>query len=161
MPVESGKLKLNLKGGTPWIEKKKKKKKIKAPEADVEPATEEVPAEAARAGPTTTSRLLSERAVTITMTQSLSANLCNLQHCCPTPCIVLTSLWALAVYIFSFSYFKWLPVQLVESWTPLLCQYRAAKPMSRSLRPKLNEHRCGICGFPLKRLQAHVYCCPQ
>ncbi|DBA73624.1 hypothetical protein WJX79_003261 [Trebouxia sp. C0005] len=54
MPVESGKLKLNLKGGTPWIEKKKKKKKIKAPEADAEPAAEDVPAEAARAGPTTT-----------------------------------------------------------------------------------------------------------
>lgn len=66
MPVESGKLRLNLKGGTPWIEKKKKKKKIKALEGDAEqttepgtelpsePATEEAPTETARAGPTTT-----------------------------------------------------------------------------------------------------------
>lgn len=69
MPVESGKLRLNLKGGTPWIEKKKKKKKIKALEGDAEqttepgtelpsePATEEAPTETARAGPTTTSKL--------------------------------------------------------------------------------------------------------
>jgi hypothetical protein len=91
MPVESGKLKLNLKGGTPWIEKKKKKKKINAPEADAELAAEEAPAEAGQAGPTTTSRSLSERAVTSTTTQSTSAYLCNLQLSCPTPCIGVTS----------------------------------------------------------------------
>ena len=56
MPVESGKLKLNLKGGTPWVEKKKKKKKVKAAEADAAASIEEAPAEATRAGPTTTSK---------------------------------------------------------------------------------------------------------
>lgn len=61
MPVESGKLKLNLKGGTPWIEKKRKKKKVKAAEADPEATEEEAPAEATRAGPTTTSMLAPDR----------------------------------------------------------------------------------------------------
>ena len=145
MPVESGKLKLNLKGGTPWIEKKKKKKKIKALEADAEPATEEAPAEAeaGRAGPTTTSRSLSDRTVTSTIAQSM-AYLCNLQLSCPTPCISVTSLQS--VYV-TCSHLKCLPVQLVESWIPLLFQYRAAKPMSWSLHPKLSEHRCGIYTF--------------
>lgn len=58
MPVESGKLKLNLKGGTPWIEKKKKKKKHKAPELAAEPAAEEAGAPGTHAGPTTTSKML-------------------------------------------------------------------------------------------------------
>ena len=57
MPVESGKLKLNLKGGTPWIEKKKKKKKSKIVEADAEPETQEGAAQEARASATTTSNL--------------------------------------------------------------------------------------------------------
>ena len=61
MPVESGKLKLNLKGGTPWVEKKRKKKKVKAAEADPAAAEEEAPAEATRAGPTTTSMLVPDR----------------------------------------------------------------------------------------------------
>ena len=102
MPVESGKLKLNLKGGTPWIEKKKKKKKIKAPEADAEPATEEVPAEAGRAGPTTTSRCLSKRAVTSTMMQSMFTYLCSLQLSCPIPCLGLTNLLSCTVDVCSF-----------------------------------------------------------
>ena len=70
-----------------------------------------------------------------------------MQFSCPTPCIGLTSLRSLTVYVFSFSHLKCLPVQLVESWIPLLFQYRAAKPMSRSLHPKLSERRCGIYTF--------------
>ena len=56
MPVESGKLKLNLKGGTPWIEKKKKKKKSKAPEVDTVTDEQETGAQEGKAGPTTTSK---------------------------------------------------------------------------------------------------------
>lgn len=54
MPVESGKLKLNLKGGTPWIEKKKKKKKSKAPEVDTLADAQEAGPQEGKAGPTTT-----------------------------------------------------------------------------------------------------------
>ncbi|KAL3133387.1 hypothetical protein ABBQ38_007255 [Trebouxia sp. C0009 RCD-2024] len=58
MPVESGKLKLNLKGGTPWVEKKKKKKKAKVPDTSEKPEAEETPAETPaetpQSGPTTT-----------------------------------------------------------------------------------------------------------
>ena len=55
--MESGKLKLNLKGGTPWIEKKKKKKKSKAPEVDTVTDAQEAGPQEGKAGPTTTSKL--------------------------------------------------------------------------------------------------------
>ena len=78
MPVESGKLKLNLKGkqtvsegfclhwlaatcapvsagGTPWVDKKKKKKKPKVIDANEDPSEEEQPSDKADKGPTTTS----------------------------------------------------------------------------------------------------------
>lgn len=85
MPVESGKLKLNLKGklvlhkvadvsanwlhnsskvalrlagGTPWVEKKKKKKKAKVLDISEPAAEEETPAETVQSGPTTTSESL-------------------------------------------------------------------------------------------------------
>lgn len=80
MPVESGKLKLNLKGkpaftvaescsrlymqcnlphslagGTPWVEKKKKKKKANVLDTSEQPEAEVTPAETPQSGPTTTS----------------------------------------------------------------------------------------------------------
>lgn len=54
MPVESGKLKLNLKGGTPWVDKKKRKKKAKVLDISEPPEAEDTPPESAHAGPTTT-----------------------------------------------------------------------------------------------------------
>ncbi|KAL3148999.1 hypothetical protein ABBQ32_001853 [Trebouxia sp. C0010 RCD-2024] len=54
MPVESGKLKLNLKGGTPWVEKKKKKKKANVLDTSEQPEAEVTPAETPQSGPTTT-----------------------------------------------------------------------------------------------------------
>ena len=85
MPVESGKLKLNLKGklvlhrvadvsanwlhnsalllhnfagGTPWVEKKKKKKKAKVLDISEPAAEEDTPAATAQSGPTKTSEFL-------------------------------------------------------------------------------------------------------
>ena len=131
MPVESGKLKLNLKGqhsqyiclidlavrhtvwhnippalsgGTPWVAKKKKKSKTKALDITAEPeaeGTEEADA-VTQAGPTTTSKSL------------LAGN---------------TNMFASSPSLTSDSFL----LQLARSWIRQQCPCKVARPTSKSL----------------------------